>query len=178
MLYNILISLTKMIAPILSFTAEEIWRYIPGDKEESVFLSDFPKVNPEFVDNELEKKWELFWKIRDEVNKALEIKRQEKYIGNALEAKVTLYVDEATNPVLDAYRSFLPTLFIVSDTEIRNISEAPATAYKCTDINNIAIQIERAPGQKCQRCWNWSVSVGTHETHHDLCHRCFEVLTK
>lgn len=176
-LYNILISLTKMIAPILSFTAEEIWRHIPGDKEESVFLSDFPKVNPEFVDSELEKKWELLWKIRNDVNRALEIKRQEKYIGNALEAKVTLYVDEATNAILDAYKSFLPTLFIVSDAEVSSISEAPATAYKCTEINALAIQIERAAGEKCQRCWNWSVSVGKHKTHPDLCHRCHEVLT-
>jgi len=175
-LHNILISLTKMIAPILSFTAEEIWKHIPGDKEESVFLSDFPKVNPEFVDPELEKKWELLWKIRNEVNRALEIKRQEKYIGNALEAKVTLYVDEPTSAILEAYRSFLPALFIVSDTEVRSISEAPATAYKCTEINDLAINVERASGGKCLRCWNWRVSVGEHETHPDLCHRCYEVL--
>jgi isoleucyl-tRNA synthetase len=176
-LHNILISLTKMIAPILSFTAEEIWRHIPGVKEESVFLSDFPKVDPEFVDDGLEKKWELLWKIRNEVNKALEIKRQGKYIGNALEAKVTLYVDEATNEVLEAHRSFLPTLFIVSDAKVKSISQAPETAYKCTEINNVLVTVERAEGEKCLRCWNWSVSVGMHDTHPSLCQRCFEVLT-
>ncbi|MEW6602123.1 MAG: isoleucine--tRNA ligase [Nitrospirota bacterium] len=175
-LHKILISLTKMIAPILSFTAEEIWSHIPGDKEESVFLSEFPKVDSGLVDSELEKKWQLLWKMRDEVNKALEIKRQEKYIGNALEAKVTLYVEDSMNEVLNAYRSFLPTLFIVSDTEINSISEAPETAYKCVEITNIAIQIERAEGKKCLRCWNWSKSVGQHETHPDLCQRCFDVL--
>jgi len=176
-LYNILITLTKMIAPILSFTAEEIWRHIPGDKAESVFLSDFPKVNPELVDSELEKKWELLWKIRDEVNKALEIKRQEKFIGNGLEAKVILYVDEATNGIIDAYRSFLPTLFIVSDAGIKSISDVPATAYKSAEIDDMAILIERAAGEKCQRCWNWRMDVGKHDTHPDLCHRCYEVLT-
>jgi isoleucyl-tRNA synthetase len=117
-LYNILISLTKMIAPILSFTAEEIWQHIPGEKEESVFLSDFPKVRPEFVDRDLEGKWEDLSQIRNEVNKALEIKRQEKFIGNALEAKVTVYAGEKVLKLFRKYEDFLPTLFIVSMSRI------------------------------------------------------------
>jgi isoleucyl-tRNA synthetase len=176
-LYNILISLTKMIAPILSFTAEEIWRYIPGEKEESVFLSDFPVMNPEFVDNGLEQKWDLLWKIRDEVNKALEIKRQEKFIGNALEAKVTLFVDEKTEAVLNAYSAFLPTLFIVSAARAGRISDAPEGSYKGAELDNFSVLVERAEGEKCQRCWNWCVSVGTYEDHPELCQRCHKVLT-
>ncbi len=176
-LYNILISLTKMIAPILSFTAEEIWRHIPGEKEESVFLSDFPEINHTFIDNELEQKWDVLWKIRDEVNKALEIKRQEKFIGNALEAKVTLYVDEKTKKLLEEYRTFLPTLFIISSADINTISEAPEAAFKSTELDSAAILVERAEGEKCQRCWNWCVSVGKHEEHPELCERCHNVLT-
>jgi isoleucyl-tRNA synthetase len=175
-LYNILISLTKMIAPVLSFTAEEIWQHIPGEKEESVFLSDFPAVNEAFVDHELEERWENLWKIRDEVNKALEIKRREKFIGNALEAKVTLYVDEEREKLIEAYRAFLPTLFITSAAEVSSIREAPDNVYKSSEINNIAILVERAEGEKCQRCWNWKESVGTFEDHPALCQRCHKVL--
>ena len=176
-LYNILKSLTKLVAPILSFTAEEIWSHIPGEKEESVFLADFPAVNPEFIDEELEKKWERLWKIRDEVNKALEIKRQEKFIGNALEAKVTLYAGEATYKILEDHRAFLPTLFIVSSVGIEKISDVPEGAYSSTDYDGLAIFIERAEGKKCQRCWNWSLSVGEYKDHPELCKRCCEAVT-
>jgi isoleucyl-tRNA synthetase len=176
-LYNILISLTKMIAPILSFTAEEIWRHIPGEKEESVFLSDFPEIAPEFTDSEIERNWEVLWKIRDEVNKALEIRRQEKFIGNALEAKVTLYVNEETGKILEAYRSLLPMLLIVSSAEVGKISEVSEIAYKSNEINELAVLVERAEGEKCQRCWNWSVSVGKYEDHPGLCNRCHEAVT-
>ena len=176
-LYNILISLTKMIAPILSFTAEEIWRHIPGEREESVFLSGFPEVNTQFVDQELEQKWDKLWKIRDEVNKALEIKRQEKFIGNALESKVTLYTDSSIGDILAAYKDFLSALFIVSEADIDSISKAPDTVYKSTEMKNLAIEVARARGKKCQRCWNWSDKVGTYDDHPELCQRCHEVLT-
>jgi isoleucyl-tRNA synthetase len=176
-LYNILISLTKMIAPILSFTAEEIWQHIPGKREESVFLTDFPEVKPEFMDKTLEKKWKDLLKIRDEVNKALEIKRQEKFIGNALEAKVTLYVNDKIYRVLEEYKTFLPTLFIVSSTEVLEDTKAPVGAYKSSEIEGLAVVVERAEGKKCERCWNWSTSVGEYKDFPELCKRCYEVLT-
>ena len=176
-LYNILKSLTKLIAPILSFTAEEIWSHIPGEKEESVFLADFPAVNREFIDEELEKKWERLWKIRDEVNKALELKRQEKFIGNALEAKVTLYAGDAAYKILEDYRTFLPALFIVSSVGVEKISDAAEGAYSSTDYDGLVILIERAEGKKCQRCWNWSLSVGEYKDHPELCKRCREAVT-
>ncbi len=176
-LYNILISLTKMIAPILSFTAEEIWQHIPGEKVESVFQTDFPEVNPEFVDKELEKKWEILLKIRDEVNKALEIKRHDKFLGNSLEAKVTLYAGKSVYNTLEEHKAFLPTLFIVSSAKVHYNTEAPEISYKSTDIKDMAILIEKADGNKCQRCWNWDVSVGKYENHPELCNRCYKVLT-
>ncbi len=176
-LHNILISLTIIIAPILSFTAEEIWQHIPGEKKESVFLAAFPEVNPEFVDKELEKKWERLSKFRDEVNKALEIKRQEKFLGNSLEAKVTLYAGESVYRILREYIAFLPTLFIVSSAEVLNNLQAPETAYKSTDIEDMAVLIEKADGNKCQRCWNWDISVGNYENYPEICRRCYEVLT-
>lgn len=175
-LYNILISLAKLTAPILSFTAEEIWSYIPGEREESIFLSNFSEVKAEFMDKELEKRWEGLLRIRDEVNKALEIKRQEKFIGNALEAKVTLYVGETTCRVLEEYKNFLPTLFIVSAVEVFKGTKAPEIAYKSSVIDDLAALVEKAEGRKCERCWNWSISVGQYEEHPGLCKKCCEVI--
>ncbi|MEN8263309.1 MAG: isoleucine--tRNA ligase [Nitrospirota bacterium] len=176
-LYNILISLTKLIAPILSFTAEEIWKHIPGEREESVFLSDFPEVNHKLMDRDLETKWENISSIRNEVNKALEIKRQEKFIGNALEAKVTIYAREAHQALLENYRSFLPTLFIVSEASIVKAGDIPDTAYQSTEIDNLAILVEKAPGEKCLRCWNRDTSVGQFNDHPQLCEKCYRVIS-
>ena len=175
-LYNILISLTKLIAPILSFTAEEIWKHIPGDREESVFLSDFPKVNSEFLDLELESKWNGLSRIRDEVNKALELKRQEKFIGNALEAKIVLYAQDSTFQLLKENTDFLPTLFIVSAVEIGQFKDAPDDAYSSTELENVSILVNKADGNKCERCWNWKISVGKFDDHPGLCKRCHKVI--
>ncbi|MBI5050729.1 MAG: isoleucine--tRNA ligase [Nitrospirae bacterium] len=190
-LYNILVALTKMITPILSFTAEEIWRYIPkmrnaecgmrnaeimqGSEAESVFLSVFPEVKEEFIDKGLEEKWKSLMEIRNEVNKALEIKRQERFIGNSLEAKVTLYADEAHYNLLEGHKNFLPVLFIVSDVILEK-SLPPAEAYKCAELSGLAVLIQRADGKKCERCWNWSITVGRFAEHPDVCEKCHGVL--
>ncbi|MBI4842780.1 MAG: isoleucine--tRNA ligase [Nitrospirae bacterium] len=175
-LYNILISLTKMLAPILSFTAEEIWGHIPGKKEESVFLSSFPEVNKEFLDEVLEKRWERLLAIRDEVNKSLEIKRQEKFIGNALEAKVILYVNSELKNLLTEYEGFLPALFISSAVELNDFDNLPEDARKSSAIEGLAIMIEKADGNKCERCWNWSVTVGNDSAHPQICAKCSNAL--
>ncbi|UCD35377.1 MAG: isoleucine--tRNA ligase, partial [Nitrospiraceae bacterium] len=175
-IYKILISLTKIIAPILSFTAEEIWQHIPGTREKSVFLSSFPEVDPGLSDPALEKRWETLWKVRDEVNKALELRRQDKFIGNALEARVTIFADQETRRLLEKYGNFLPALFIVSDAAIGELGDAPPGAYLSTEINSLAVLVERAEGAKCQRCWNWRTSVGAHGDYPGLCDRCYGVV--
>ncbi|MEF9437212.1 MAG: class I tRNA ligase family protein [Candidatus Mariimomonas ferrooxydans] len=205
-LYKILTSLTKMMAPILSFTAEEIWSFIPGKKEESVFLAGFPEIEAEFRDIELEKKWENLLAIRDEVNMALEIKRKERFIGTSLEAKASLYVNKANYKILEDYKTFLPTLFIVSSAEIFYApadlsaerqacltgrqarlgekdtktlgieSQRPDESYKSSVIDGLVILIEKANGEKCSRCWNWSITTGKHEEYPELCERCSGVL--
>lgn len=195
-LYTILISLTKMMAPILTFTAEELWGFIPGNTKESVFLTRFPEVKPEFINRELEKKWESLLKIRDEVNKALEIKRQGKFIGNSLGAKVSLYVDGENYKILKGFKTFLSTLFIVSSVEVfprhvgihrdekdtkppgidPKVSGQSEESYKSPEISGMVILIEKASGKKCSRCWNWSLSVGKYKEFHEICERCYEVL--
>ena len=176
-LYNILKTLTKLIAPILSFTAEEIWQYLPGEEKESVFVADFPQAKDEYIiDEALNDKWRQFAAIRAEVNKSLEIKRADKLIGNALEARVTIYVIDKTKVELEEQGDFLPTLFIVSAVDVKDISEAPDSAYSSGDVKDLAVLVEKADGSKCQRCWNRSASVGHSDEHPELCKRCCNVL--
>ncbi|MCX7913020.1 MAG: isoleucine--tRNA ligase [Thermodesulfovibrionales bacterium] len=179
--YRILVDMTKLLAPILSFTCEEIWSHIKKisnveeNKFESVFLAGFPKVIEEFIDKELEIRWDRLINIRDEVNKAMEIKRKEKLIGNSLEAKLILYSKEEPYALLKSYSDFLPTLFIVSDVVVNDYTSIPTDVYLSSN-GNIAIKVERAEGRKCERCWNWSSSVGHYKEYPDICERCYHVL--
>jgi len=166
-LYNIAKSLIRLIAPILSFTAEEAWQHLPFRETESVFLSPMPEVEDKFIDDELEEKWEKLISIRDEVNKALENKRQEKFIGNSLEAKIILNVKESLKDFISTYFDFLPTLFIVSQVEVRDLLNSE---YK-----DFTVTVEKAEGYKCQRCWNYSPMVGKLEIF-DVCPRCYNVI--
>lgn len=165
-LFNIAESLIKLIAPILSFTAEEAWKHLTFKDEESVFLSKMPELNEKFIDDELESKWERLIEIRDEVNKALELKRQEKFIGNSLEAKVILNVNENMSKFLNPYFDFLPTLFIVSQVELKNVD---------TQNEEFIVSIEKAEGKKCHRCWNYSSMVGKLEIK-EICPRCYHAI--
>jgi isoleucyl-tRNA synthetase len=111
------------------------------------------------------------------VNKALEIRRKDKFIGNALEAKVSIFVEEKTMQLLDKYNEMLPELFIVSSVELCKFEDAPSDAFKSEDMEGVAIFVQKAEGSKCQRCWNWKLSVGTFEDHPELCKKCHTVLT-
>jgi isoleucyl-tRNA synthetase len=174
-LHKLLISLAKLMAPMLSFTSEEIWRSTPGVSGESIFLSAFPEVEHEYVDSGLEKRWSDLLRIREEVNKSLEIKRQEKYIGNSLEARIILYVDEKNEHILKNYLQFLPTLFIVSSAEVTR-DAPPAESYTSPVLDGLSILIEKAKGEKCGRCWNWTVTTGNYNDFPELCERCYGVL--
>jgi isoleucyl-tRNA synthetase len=176
-LRKILIAITKMMAPVLSFTAEEIWQFVKENNVESVFLADFPKVEPEFFNIDIEKKWETLLKIRNEVNKALEIKRKDKVIGNSLEAKIKIYVSDEHYQLLMEQIEFLPTLFIVSASEVYKHSVQAEESCKSEEIQGLNIVVQKADGNKCQRCWNWSNDVGTYDDYPELCGRCFKILS-
>jgi isoleucyl-tRNA synthetase len=167
---EVLSTMTRLMAPVMSFTAEEIWSFIEGKTEESVFLSDFPQTREEFMDSGLEEKWAELIAVRDEVNKALELKRQEKFIGNSLEAKVTVHASGKLHELLDGYRDFLPTLFIVSQAELQ---ESGNGEHKSETIPGLSVTVEKAEGEKCQRCWNWKTTVGTIQEAPEICDRCF-----
>jgi len=175
-LHQILSVMTRLMAPVLSFTAEEIWGFMPGRDEESVFLTHFPVFDEEFHNGPLEEKWERLIAVRNAVNKALEIKRQEKFIGNSLEAKVILSLPDEDYALLDAYRNFLKALFIVSDVEIGRGPVSGEGVFESPELPGITITVTKAEGGKCQRCWNWSTRVGTFEDAPDLCERCYNVV--
>jgi isoleucyl-tRNA synthetase len=183
-LNQILSAMTRLMAPILSFTAEEVWQSIKNSKqyavdrtqaiEDSVFLTSFPDVDERFYDRGLEEKWNDLFALRNEVNKALEIKRAEKFIGNSLEAKVLLRLPEKYLALISGDKEFLPTFFIVSASEIT--SKSIEDSYKSSEIEGIEIKVERAAGAKCQRCWNRSEAVGTFTEAPDICERCYRII--
>ncbi|MBF0344747.1 MAG: isoleucine--tRNA ligase [Nitrospirae bacterium] len=174
---RVLTTLTGLMAPILSFTAEEVWQNLRDRTQSSIFLTEFPVPEQGFVDDELDKRWVDLIEVRDIVNKALEIKRQERFIGNSLEAKVLLYCEGPYLSLMNDYKVFLPTLFIVSHVEIHVYSQlSDERRLEIHKVDNLAVDVVKADGQKCQRCWNISETVGSFTNEPEVCNRCYDVL--
>ncbi|QYO65360.1 class I tRNA ligase family protein [Leptolyngbya sp. 7M] len=161
-LYKIADTLCRLLAPLLAFTADEAWENLPGQKLESVHLAEFPGVSVA-ADQKLTTNWERLFAIRDDVLKALETARGEKVIGSSLEAKVIVSADKETTLFLSDYFTQLRYLFIVSQVEVH-------------EADGFGIRIEKADGQKCERCWNYSIRVGEFENYPTVCERCNEAL--
>jgi isoleucyl-tRNA synthetase len=175
-LYESLLTLTKLVSPILSHTADEVWKFIPNVKEESVQLTDLPAYQELPNAKALEEKWSSFMKLRDDVLKALEEARNEKVIGKSLTAKVSLYVNEQTKALLDSISENLKQLFIVSGFEVAGFyNEAPEDALK---LETAAIVVTKAEGEICDRCWIVTNEVGQDPDHEKLCLRCADVVKK
>jgi len=183
---DVLVALTKLMAPILSFTADEIWRMLPessrGKRQTfSVHLATFPELNPKWIDPVLEQNWNDFiLHVRSLVLGKLEEKRRDRIIGSSLEAKVILYVQGA-NPsqydFLKSYEDFLPALFIVSEVELRGMDQVPTDAHLSVDLGEgLVVDVVQASGKKCERCWNYREAVGEDATHPTLCDRCVEAV--
>lgn len=173
-LYESLVALTKLMSPILSHTADEVWAHIPGVEGESVQLTDMPEVQELRNSDELKKKWNAFLELRDDVLKALEEARNQKMIGKSLTAKVTLYVNDETKALLGSIKEDLKQLFIVSAFEIGGaVDDAPEHALSLGE-NNIVV--EKAEGETCDRCWVVTTTVGEDKDHPTLCTRCASVV--
>jgi len=178
-LHETLLAMTKLMAPILSFTAEEIWQSIPEQQREapSVHLTQFPKADPRYKDVELEKRWERLLHIRTVVQAGLEMQRREKLIGAPLEAKVRLSASPETYKFLKRYEQDLPALFIVSQVELREVAEVPTEGHLLSDTSGFAVDVLKADGTKCARCWRYQTSVGVNAGHPELCDRCVEAIS-
>lgn len=176
-LSEIMITLTKIFAPILAFTGEEIWKYIPESLKDksSIQLTSYPEVNEKYIDKVLDEKWNKLIQIRGEVSKALEIARSSKLIGNSLEAKVVVYGSSDLISFLESFKLNLPTIFIVSQVELKP-EEAPSDIFKSSLISDLSVLVLNAEGEKCERCWNYSETVGKDKVHPTICDRCVSVV--
>lgn len=171
-LFNIVHELSRLVAPLLSFTAEEAWQVLKEEHpdiqiEESVFLAGLPKINSVFVSEKLEHSWQRLFSIRDQVNIHLEKKRQEGAIRSSLEAEVEFSShDKGTIDFLNSYLDILDMILIVSKVTV-------SRGEKKDIPDTLSVTVRKAPGEKCPRCWRWQedVSVDTH-----LCRRCQDVI--
>ena len=176
-LYEALNALVRLLAPILTFTAEEIWPYVPGvSKESSIQTAELPKVMEEWVDEKLAEKWDKVLDLRTDVAKALEKARQEKMINHPLTAQVELYPTQEQYEFLQLVPN-LADIFIVSALNMHKPEELrPEGVWQAEVHEGLAILVSPAEGEKCERCWIFNKSVGENKDHPTLCPRCAKVV--
>lgn len=175
-LYEVIHALVRMLAPILAFTSEEVWQHLRREGEvPSVQLTDWPVASEECLDTALEARWEQVLRAREVVAKALELARQQKRVGHSLGAAVTLYGDEKWRALLESLQD-REQVFIVSRVELAALEEAPGEAVGLEASPGLRVAVHPAPGEKCERCWVVSPTVGENAGHPTLCQRCVEVV--
>lgn len=168
-MYRILSAVARLAAPIISFTAEEIWTYMPHtstDDKESIFLNQMPEKSGIEFSDEFVSKWEFIYSTRETVNKVLEEKRNEKLIGKSLEANIIIHCGESLYEKYNALTEELKDILIVSGV----------SASKDGNDEAPEIEVIKAEGEKCERCWSYSNTVGSDSEHPTLCARCAAVV--
>ena len=175
-LYKILDSLTLLLTPILAFTCDEIWRFMPHDKSrnaESPLFNEIPKA--EFIDTDeaFMDKWEKIHAVRVDVQKALELARNEKTIGKSLEAKIALGAKGELYDFLKSVEAELPEIFITSAVAVTEEKQEFDG-----DVEGLTVSVSKADGGKCERCWKFSETVGENREHPELCAHCAEVMAQ
>ena len=176
-MYLVAEAMTRWMAPILSFTAQEIWQALPtpadGIREEFVFTNIWFDGLVHLAEDDVFSNdfWQTTLQVRGEVNKALELARKEKVVGKALEANVTLYVNEALAANLNQLGQELRFVLITSNANVEIVTEAPEGA-SATEIEGLWLSVAASTGTKCERCWHYTDDVGSHDAHSDLCGRC------
>lgn len=175
-MYYLVDSISRLMAPILPFTSEEIWSSMPDyeGKAESIHLVEQTKANPVWKNTEIVEKWEAILEIRGEVTKALEEARVKKLIGHPLDASVNIMVAGKYYDILNEYKDILKDLFIVSASEL--VEEVAGGSYESSDIEGLSIEIQKAAGEKCERCWTYDVTTGTNDKYANACERCCNAL--
>jgi len=178
-LFRIADGLARLVAPILPMTADEIWRHLPGEREESVHLALFPEVD-DLADGALVGEWTRLIRLRETVNVETEKLRQQKVVGTSLEARVGIRASGGVAALLARYRADLPALFIVSDVSVETDEQAAANEGAGTLVeleDGVArVAVGRASGVKCQRCWRYVPAVSTAGETEGLCDRCADAV--
>lgn len=174
-MYEIMLDLVVMIAPVLSFTMEEVWQFMkkPASMPESVFMMPWPECKEEYIDEALESKWDNFIEIRSEITRVLEGARRAKTIGHSLDAKVELHATGEALAILRSVEGDLATLLIVSQSKL---VEGLAGGVEATGREDLKVTVQAAEGEKCERCWIYSDTVGKDAEHPTVCARCAAAL--
>lgn len=177
-LWHIAEALVRWMAPILSFTADEIWHYLPqaeNERAEFVFTEEFYSGLFALGENEAldDAYWQQLIKVRSEVNRVLEIARNEKIIGGGLEAEVTVYANDAYRALLEKLGDELRFVLITSKAQVKPLADNPADVAE-GELDGIAVSVARSQGEKCPRCWHYSDKIGVNPEHPSLCPRCVE----
>ena len=177
-LFHIAESMCRWIAPILSFTAEELWKALPGEHSDSVLLESwYTQLSPLAPDEKMNMAfWQNILEIRSAVSKELETLRSDKTIGSSLDAEVTLYVEAELQKALESLKEELRFVLITSAADVKNISDAGSDCIEATLASGqiIKIKVGASPDEKCVRCWHHRPDVASNSEHPELCGRCVE----
>ena len=180
-LYHIAEAMVRWIAPVLSFTAEEIWDVLPVavdaeghaiEREKSVLLAEWyelPQVNDLSLDDNY---WRQIMAVKTAVNKILEEARSDKKVGSSLAADVTLFADETLKPQLEKLGEELRFVTITSTADVKALADADEASTQKTDVSGLRLSLSASTAEKCERCWHHNVTVGMHPEHATLCSRC------
>jgi isoleucyl-tRNA synthetase len=171
-MFHILRGLTAIVAPIIPFTADEIYEAMPGEKAPSIHVTDFPSIEAPLSDAEL-MAWERLLDLREAVNKVIEPARAAKQIGQSLEADILLFTDLPEEDIFGKLDVDLAKLFIVSHVDIRPLADFTGTRTEVRGLGEIGIVMTPARGIKCGRCWQYREEV---REEGGLCARCEEVV--
>ncbi|WP_241649287.1 isoleucine--tRNA ligase [Rosenbergiella collisarenosi] len=174
-LWHIVEALVRWMAPILSFTADEIWGHLAGEREKYVFTGEwyqglFGLANDEPMNDEY---WDQLLKVRSEVNKVIEQARSDKKIGGALEASITLYAETELAQRLQALGNELRFVLLTSEAQVVESSAAPSEAVQSEQLKGLRIMLGKAQGEKCPRCWHYSNDIGANPEQAQICGRCY-----
>jgi len=180
-MFLIVDGLARLLAPVLPFTTDEVWRNLPGQQREpSVHLSLFPAGLEAWRNDELLRQWKQLRSVRDEVNAKLEHERQAKTISSNLSARVELEFDDHGFECVTQHREFLPTLFGVSDVTVGPVREGDGsgTRGESSGSPTLQVRVRKADGVKCERCWRYVAGVRTEPDWAGICDRCVEALAE
>lgn len=201
-IYYILEYIVRLIAPIVSFTSDEVWQFMSRktlgregtvrhrnnpdgfrleDREASVHLASFPEVKEEWIDEDLMKRWDMLLRIRGEVYKVLENARKDKVIGHSLDAWVKIAAGSEYDEIINRYAGTFREILIVSQFSLLNKGvefNGTDIVFEGQELKGLKIGVSKAQGKKCERCWNYSIRVGEFKEHPTVCERCIEPLTQ
>jgi isoleucyl-tRNA synthetase len=178
-IYEACTALVKLLTPILAFTTEEVWSHLPEkNKEDSVQLAGWPEFKAEYLNTDLEEKWDKILTVREVVTKQLEEARKAKIIGHSLNASVEILAEGEWYRFLQHYEKELAAIFITSKVILTPVNslEGLEGIFQSEDVQGLGVKVSQAPGNKCERCWTFTEDVGEDSEHPTLCSSCVSAL--